>query len=420
MHPLAMSHPQPAARNPQLAVVVALLLLGTACATTTPAPPQEPVTQKPFDQALWSILIEEDDGTVVYAHNADKLMIPASNRKLFAAATIAACLGGDAQLHTEVFHDGEDLIIRGDGDPSLGSWRYHREHDFDRLAQTLRARGITRVRDLVIDVSAFDRVIYPGAWKVGNLGSDYSAPVDAIAWGENELPGDRATDNPALYAATALREALYLRGIEVANVRVNTEPRAWSGKIADLPSPFVAQLLTTVLKNSHNLYTEMLFKRSSNGTYPGSFERERALLTGEVDIGANSFRFADGSGLAPDNFVSSRATVQILRWMNHPARRNFWWSLLAQPNNEGTLRNRLKPLEDRLRGKTGTINGVNALSGIVAMPNDRYRYFSIVVNHHIGESAEAVRIIDRIVTLLATPGTPVVRGQELDLWMVVE
>src|SRR5688572_32496205 len=51
------------------------------------------------------------------------------------------------------------------------------------------------------------------------------------------------------------------------STRVQTERRTWSEKIADIPSPFVAQLLATVLKNSHNLYTEMLFKRASNGTY---------------------------------------------------------------------------------------------------------------------------------------------------------
>ena len=397
-----------------------MLFLTTACATA-PSVPREPVTQKPFDQAHWSILIEEDDGAVVYAHNADKLMIPASNRKLFAAATINNCLGPNTQLHTTLYRDGEDLVLQGGGDPSLGSWRYHREHDFDGIADALRARGITRVRDLIVDVSSFDRVLLPGAWKVGNLGSDYSAPVDAIAWGENELPGDRATDNPALYAGTALRDELFLRGIDVVNVRINTEPRAWGEKLIDLPSPFVVDLLRTVLKNSHNLYTEMLFKRSSNGTYRESFARERAFLTSEANITNTSFSFADGSGLAPDNFVSSRATVQLLRWMNHPSRRNFWWPLLAQPNNEGTLRNRLAPLEARLRGKTGTINGVNALSGIVAMPDDRYRYFSIVVNHHIGDGDEAVKIIDRIVTLLATPGKPIAKdGQALDLLFVLD
>lgn len=398
-------------------LLLAILLTATACTTIAPAP-REPVARKPFDQALWAIHVEDEDGTVVYSHNADKLMIPASNRKLFASATIASCLGLDTQLHTEIFRDGDDLVLKGDGDPSLGSWRYYREHDFDGLAAVLRERNFTRIRDIVVDVSAFDRVTIPGGWKAGNLGSDYAAPVDAITWGENELPGDRATDNPALYAGTVLREVLELRGIAVANVRVETKRRTWSDKIADLPSPFVGQLLATVLKNSHNLYAEMLYKRASDGTYPTSFARERALLVDEVKAGAQSFRFVDASGLAPDDLVTARASVQVLRWMNHPLRRGFWWATLAQPNNEGTLRSRLKPLEDRLRGKTGTINGVNALSGIVTMPGGS-RYFSIMVNHHIGDSGEAVKIIDGIVTALATAGVPL-ESREIDLMMVVE
>lgn len=398
-------------------LLIVLLLAATACTTMAPGP-REPVTRKPFDQALWAIHVEDEDGSVVYSHNADKLMIPASNRKLFASATIATCLGPDTQLHTEIFRDGDDLVLKGDGDPSLGSWRYDREHDFDGLADVLRARDFTRVRDIVVDVSAFDRVTIPGGWKVGNLGSDYSAPVDAISWGENELPGDRATDNPALYAGTVLREVLEIRGISVAGVRVQTERRAWSEKIADLPSPFVGQLLATVLKNSQNLYTEMLYKRASDGTYPSSFARERALLVDEVKAGAQSFRFVDASGLAPDDLVTARSSVQVLRWMNHPLRRGFWWATLAQPNEGGTLRNRLKPLADRLRGKTGTINGVNALSGIVTMPGGP-RYFSIMVNHHIGDSDEAVKIIDGLVTMLATPGASRDK-RDLDLLLVVE
>lgn len=370
-------------------------VLVTACTTTKPFAP--PIHTPPFDRALWAILVEDDAGGTLYELNADKLMIPASNRKLYAAATIASCLGPTTQLHTDVFRDGEDLVVKGDGDPSLGSWRYFREGDFDQLAEMLRAIGVTRIRDLVIDVSSFDRVLLPGGWKVGNIGSDYSAPVDAIAWGENEIANDRAVEDPALHAGNVLREALFLRGLEVGNVRVNTEARAWSGKIASIPSPFVAQLLQTVLKNSHNLYTEMLLKRSSNGTYDASFALERALLANEVRVPRDSFRFVDGSGLAPDNLVTARASVALLRWMNDPSRRAFWWPLLAQPNSEGTLRRRLVTLEERVRGKTGTINGVNALSGIIAMPGGRSRYFSIMVNHHIGDGDEAVKIIDSIV-----------------------
>ncbi|HEX2836368.1 MAG TPA: D-alanyl-D-alanine carboxypeptidase [Thermoanaerobaculia bacterium] len=383
---------------------VSLLLL-TACATT-PASRWSTLdartSEPPFQHALWSILVEDDDGRVLFERNADLLMIPASNRKLFASASILDCLGATTTLHTEVWRNGDDLVLRGDGDPSLGSWRYERQDDFDQLAQQLRARGITRVRDVIADVSLFDRITIPGGWKHGNIGSDYSAPVDALAWEENALPGDRAVDDAALHAAQQFREALVLRGIDVSGAtRVNVIPATWQEKVADLPSPFVGELLRTVLKYSHNLYAEMLLKRAGGGTYEEAFARERSFLLAEPKLAGDTFRFVDGSGLAPDDLMTSRSAVRLLRWMNEPVRRTFWWDTLAQPNQPGTLRRRVVALEQRLRGKTGTINGVNALSGIIAMNDGRYRYFSIVINHHNGDSSAALQIIDAMVLEIA-------------------
>jgi serine-type D-Ala-D-Ala carboxypeptidase/endopeptidase (penicillin-binding protein 4) len=379
-----------------------LLLLVTACSTTTPASPRlatfidNAISAPPFDHAFWGVVVEDDDGTVLYAQNAHKLFMPASNRKLFAAATAASCLGFDRRLETEIWRDGEDLIVRGDGDPSLGSWRYERDGDFDVLAADLRARGITQVRDVIADVSSFDRVTIPGGWKYGNLGADYAAPVDALAWNENAVPVSRAVDDPGLVTATQLRDALLFHGITVSGVpRVVTEPRVWAERVAVIRSPFMAQLLSTVLKNSQNLYAEMLFKRATNGTYPASFATEAAFATAEVGVPETELRFVDGCGLAPDDLVTPAAIIRMLRWMNEPARRGLWWQILAQPANDGTLRRRVVTLADRFRGKTGTINGVNALSGIIAMPNGRYRYVSVIVNHHNADGATA--ILDAIV-----------------------
>ncbi|HEX7705076.1 MAG TPA: D-alanyl-D-alanine carboxypeptidase [Thermoanaerobaculia bacterium] len=400
---------------PLLFLVTSGLL--TACATH-PAPATTPpslaatidasLDQSPFDRAFWSVLVEDEAGQVIYSRNADKLTIPASNRKLFSAAAIAACVGLDSRLETSIWRDGEDLVVVGGADPTLGSARYERTADFSRVASTLRSRGVTTVRDVIVDVSLFDRVLIPGGWKHGNIGSGYAAPVDAVAWSENQTADGRAVADPALYAAAALREALVLAGIPVSGeLRVNTEPRVWDVRIDTLDSPFIVQMLTTVLKNSQNLYTEMLLKRSGLEpeagplTYAMALERERRFLMTDAGLDPGEFRFVDGSGLAPDNLVTPAATIRILRWMNHPARRGLWWSLLAQPANEGTLRARLVSLEDRMRGKTGTVAGVNALSGIIAMPRGDFRYFSIAVNHHIGSGADALRIIDDVVMQVA-------------------
>jgi len=74
--------------------------------------------------------------------------------------------------------------------------------------------------------------------------------------------------------------------------------------------------------------------------------------------------------------------------------------VLATPNQEGTLHYRLIELEPRLRGKTGTLEGVRALSGIVAMPGGGFRYFSIIVDHDT--TGDVTKTIDEIVRVLTS------------------
>lgn len=407
--------------------------------------------------AIWGIDVVDDAGRTIYARHETTLLIPASNRKLFNAATVASCEGLDRQIATELWRDGDDLVIRGGGDPSLGGrWAFDRDAVFAPFVAALHQRGIAEVRDVIADVSLFDRVTIPGTWKVGNLGSDYAVPTDALAYNENVVgivadhcatpvvvtdpafvpatanvtcgrgePSVRSDSanaiamigsmpehfqtlvgigDPALYAAQALRDVLEHAGIRVTGkTTVNATPRSWQERIAVIESPPLWQLLSVVLKPSQNLYAEMLFKGLSAqpASYEVSEEIERRFLTSEVGVASSDFRFVDGSGLSPDDLVTPRAIVRLLRWINDPSRRAIWWMMLARPGDEGTLRRRLLPFADRMRGKTGSINGVNALSGILNMPDGGHRYFSIIINHNAGDSSDALKAIDAIVGEIA-------------------
>ncbi len=362
----------------------------------------------PFDHALLMMDVEDEAGNTIFAQNAHTLMVPASVRKLFASATVQQCLGNDARLTTELWLDGSDVVLKGGGDPSFGSERYayDEQNTFAPFIEALRRRGVLRVGDVIADVSLFDRVSLPYQWKLGNLLSTDAAPIDALTFREN-ASGDQAVASGGLYAALSFREALQRAGIPVqGSLRLQTEPRVWSEKLAEIDSPFLEHLLTTVLKNSQNLYAETLYKRiSAGGEKPASYEASRALeslfLTNEVGIDPAEFRFVDGSGLAPDDLVTPAAVVKMLRWMNVPERRGTWWSVLAQPGGEGTLRTRLVALGDRMRGKTGTVAGVNSLAGFVSGRDGRFRYFAIAFNHHTAMSSAAAALLDAIVQAIA-------------------
>ena len=55
----------------------------------------------------------------------------------------------------------------------------------------------------------------------------------------------------------------------------------------------------------------------------------------------------------------------------------------------------------RLRGKTGTLTGVNSLSGIVTGAHGSRRYFTIFLNHHAAAAGDAQQVIDAVARAVA-------------------
>jgi PBP4 family serine-type D-alanyl-D-alanine carboxypeptidase len=71
-----------------------------------------------------------DTGKVIYAHNADKLFVPASTTKILTEGTLLAKLGADFRFHTRIYRTGPidsrgrlrgDLILVASGDPNLSN-----------------------------------------------------------------------------------------------------------------------------------------------------------------------------------------------------------------------------------------------------------------------------------------------------------
>ena len=146
-------------------------------------------------------------GRVIYAHNAARRFIVASNMKLVTAATALEALGPDYEFRTALYGGGPvrngvlegDLILRGGGDPTLGG--RHEPEDaadiFRRWARVLKARGIERIEgDVVADESFFDTVRRHPDWDRYPVWNWYYGTVSAVAINDNcvtvhVLPGDR-------------------------------------------------------------------------------------------------------------------------------------------------------------------------------------------------------------------------------------
>jgi D-alanyl-D-alanine carboxypeptidase/D-alanyl-D-alanine-endopeptidase (penicillin-binding protein 4) len=122
-------------------------------------------------------------GEELYATDAGKLLMPASNTKLFTSAAAAEVLGLDYRFTTSVLHSGRkagsvingDLVLRGTGDPTMLA------EDYDALAAEVAGAGVKVVTGkLVADDTWFDDVRLGQDWAWDDETAYYAAPISAL------------------------------------------------------------------------------------------------------------------------------------------------------------------------------------------------------------------------------------------------
>ena len=140
-----------------------------------------------------------DTGRVLFEENANKLLRPASNMKLYTVATALDRLSPDYRFTTSVLARSKpdangivhgDLTIYGRGDPSIAA-RFNGGDYFkglNELASRIVAAGVKRVEgDLVGDETYFTGSQYGSGWAWEDLQWWYGAEVSALTVNDNAL-----------------------------------------------------------------------------------------------------------------------------------------------------------------------------------------------------------------------------------------
>ena len=143
------------------------------------------------------IVADADSGKVIFSYNPIQSLIPASTMKLLTSSAALELLGPEYTFRTAVGYTGEisrsgvlkgDVVIRGGGDPTLGS-EYFAEHYKDFVSvwtEDLKKHGIKRIRGKVItDDSCYDYEPAAPRWMWEDLGLDYGAGVYGLSVFDN-------------------------------------------------------------------------------------------------------------------------------------------------------------------------------------------------------------------------------------------
>src|SRR5829696_5921315 len=212
-------------RRISLLVYLLLFCISSAVAQQpTPAPRTLPELQTKISEILAKPelapatvgikVISLDTGKVLFEENAQKLLRPASNMKLYTVAAALDRLSPDYRFSTSVYANTRpdasgivhgELTIYGRGDPSIAA-RFNNGDYFkaiDNLATRIGAAGVKRVEgDLVGDETYFIGPKYGAGWDWEDLTWYYGAEVTPLTVNDNALdlfvkPG-LAVGQPAL------------------------------------------------------------------------------------------------------------------------------------------------------------------------------------------------------------------------------
>ena len=446
------------------------------------------LAQPALQHGSWGVLVKSlaNDDTL-YAMNARKLMLPASNMKIVTLAVAAEKLGWDYRYETTVRAAGSidagvlrgDLLVSGTGDPSLVAADGMADRVFAEWAERLKQRGIRTIAGRIIgDDNTFEEETLGAGWMWDDLPDDYAAGVGALQFNEDavrvtiapgpaagdsaaisvapagsgltvvnavatgapgspasirtrRLPGSptlevrgsiplgassstllASVDNPTLFFAAALRNALIANGIDVRGPAVDIDdvrdalPTAADPLVSYQSAPLSA-LAVRLMKASQNQYAETLLKTVSEGTGVRSAAAGRlaaqAILEG-WGVPASELTLRDGSGLSRYDFVTPAALVAILAHVDRDARlREPFVASLPIAGRDGTLSTRMlgTPAEGNARAKTGSMTGVRAMSGYVTTANGERLAFSIVANNFETPADVVNAAADAIVVTLA-------------------
>ena len=331
-----------------------------------------------------ALAVELSSGKVVYGRNGWRPLVPASNAKLPVAYAALARLGPSYRIATNAMSVATlrgatlrgPIVLQGHGDPTLA------RTDLHTLARRLRARGIRRITGPVIgDESFFDsRRTAPG-WKSWFYVNECE-PLSALSVDRGRY-GGQLSRNPPLAAALAFRRALRVAGIAAPGRAAVGRASPHAVPLASISSPPLGRIVRLMGSDSDNFTAELVLKQLGavehrrGTTVAGARVVHQTLADAGVPLAG--VRIADGSGLSPQNRLSARAVVGILRaaWTD-PALRTTFVRSLAVAGKTGTLDDRLErpPARGNVYAKTGTTYGSSALSGFV-----RGRYaFAVIQN----------------------------------------
>ncbi|MEV0130763.1 D-alanyl-D-alanine carboxypeptidase/D-alanyl-D-alanine-endopeptidase [Dactylosporangium sp. NPDC050688] len=365
-------------------------------------------------------VVDVATGQVLYSSEPDAAMTPASTTKVVTGVAALATRGPAYRIPTRVVAGAQpgEVVLIGGGDPTLGVFQtpyYPGAARLDDLAgQVKKALGDTAPTKVVYDGSLFTGSGIGPGWDDDATTEGSGAVITAIMT-EGGRPNSgkyaKRYAQPDMQAAQAFARLL---GLPATAVVAGTAP-AGAQELGKVESAPMVRLVEFMLLESDNVLADILARQVALAKgQPASFEGGAAAMRTvleELNVPVTAYGLVDGSGFSRNDRLSPALLTTLLAMAARSDRADLHgiFSGLPVAGYSGTLAGRFtKPQEGAgaagmVRAKTGTLTGVNSLTGIVVDADGRTLAFAFMADQTT-DGPKAVVALDRVAAALAACG----------------
>ncbi|MCW2501661.1 MAG: D-alanyl-D-alanine carboxypeptidase (penicillin-binding protein 4)-like protein [Frankiales bacterium] len=356
-------------------------------------------------------------GRTLLEIRATASVTPASTAKIVTALAALTVLRPDARLTTRVLRGAPgDVVLVGGGDPLLaGRWTTPGFPARARLADLAAQLKGVAVRRVVVDDGLFTGPRLGPGWKPGYVTHGDVAPVSALAADGGRTSTRRSTprtQDPALEAGRQLAALLKARAV------VRGAAPAGATELAHVESAPVSDLVEAMLTRSDNDVAEALGRHVALASgEPATFTGAAAALgkalgplLAEAGLTPAAVTLVDASGLSVLSRLQPTALTRLLALVGQDPRYAAVLTGLPVGGFDGTLAKRYRTgpaaaAAGSVRAKTGTLNGVSALAGLVRTRDGRLLAFDATADGvSLTGTLQAQAALDRLAARLAACG----------------
>ena len=330
------------------------------------------------------VVIDQQDGSVVYQKGAYSLRKPASIQKIFMGVAAVMHLPMDQVFPTSLWVGTEpnSLVIQGSYDPWISTSAKLAEKMGRTSLPRIEFNSLKALKDLNPD-----------------LNSNFTLFYSSLFTPETEH----------------IKKFFRTKGLNVKMKRVSNQTALdFSGtRILGSESPVLEEMLAYAIAWSDNTLSERIARLASVAA-GNTFDQAGVADTfssalAELGIDSSKMIVKDASGLSKENRVTANLVGQLLVKIKTDERFEPLINGFPISGISGTLRNRFTETAPDavglVKAKTGTLSNTTNLAGYVES-GDREYAFVIISDRHLKTYSVASRIrdlIDRILGKIAAP-----------------